>query len=50
MWKFIVRRVCLALMIIVCGGFIIYGVMRSMPTSYVEKLARERAAANGWKS
>lgn len=45
MWKFIVRRVCLALMIIVCGGFIIYGVMRSMPTSYVEKLARERAAA-----
>ena len=45
MWKFIVRRVCLALMIIVCGGFIIYGVMRCMPTSYVEKLARERAAA-----
>ena len=46
MWKFIVRRVCLALMIIVCGAFIIYGVMRCMPISYVEKVARERAAAS----
>ena len=45
MWKFIVRRVLLALMIIVCGAFIIYSVMRCMPTSFVESLARERAAA-----
>lgn len=46
MWKFIIRRICLALMIIVCGAFIIYSVMRCMPTSFVESLARERAAAS----
>jgi len=45
-WKFIVRRVLLALMIIVCGAFVIYSVMRCMPTSFVEGLARERAAAS----
>ena len=33
-------------MIIVCGAFIIYSVMRCMPTSFVESLARERAAAS----
>ena len=44
MWKFIVRRICLAVVIIICGAFIIYGVMRCMPTSFVEGLARQRAA------
>ncbi len=46
MWKFIVRRICLALVIVICGAFIIYGVMRCMPTSFVEGLARQRAAAS----
>ena len=46
MWKFIVRRISLALVIILCGSFIIYGVMRCMPTSFVEGLARQRAAAS----
>lgn len=46
MWKFLVRRICLALVIILCGAFVIYGVMRCMPTSFVEGLARERAAAS----
>ncbi|MBE5779131.1 MAG: ABC transporter permease [Clostridiales bacterium] len=46
MWKFIVRRIGLALIIILCGSFIIYGVMRCMPTSFVEGLARQRAAAS----
>lgn len=46
MWKFIIRRVCLALIIVLCGSFVIYGVMRCMPTSFVESLARERAAAS----
>ena len=45
MWKFIVRRTALALVIIFFGAFIIYGVMRCMPTSFVESLARQRAAA-----
>ncbi len=46
MWKFIVRRISLALLIIICGSFIIYAVMRCMPTSFVEGLARQRAAAS----
>ncbi|MBO5501219.1 MAG: ABC transporter permease [Clostridia bacterium] len=46
MWKFIVRRISLAIVIILCGSFIIYGVMRCMPTSFVEGLARQRAAAS----
>jgi len=45
-WKFIVRRISLAIVIILCGSFIIYGVMRCMPTSFVEGLARQRAAAS----
>jgi len=45
-WKFIVRRTALALVIIFLGAFIIYGVMRCMPTSFVEGLARQRAAAS----
>ena len=45
MWKFIVRRTALALVIIFLGAFIIYGVMRCLPTSFVEGLARQRAAA-----
>ena len=46
MWKFIVRRLSLAVVIIFFGAFIIYGVMRCMPTSFVESLARQRAAAS----
>ena len=45
-WKFIVRRVTLAIVIIFLGSFIIYGVMRAMPTSFVEAMARQRAAAS----
>ena len=46
MWKFIVRRVFLAIVIVVLGSFIIYDVMRAMPTSFVEAMARQRAAAS----
>ena len=46
MWKFIVRRVFLAIIIVFLGSFIIYGVMRAMPTSFVESMARQRAAAS----
>ena len=46
MWKFIVRRVCLACVIVFLGSFIIYGVMRAMPTSFVESMARQRAASS----
>ena len=46
MWKFIVRRIALAAVIVFLGSFIIYGVMRAMPTSFVEAMARQRAAAS----
>ena len=46
MWKFIVRRVFLAIIIVFLGSFIIYGVMRAMPTSFVDAMARQRAAAS----
>ncbi len=46
MWRFIVRRTALALVIIFFGAFIIYGVMRCLPTSFVESMARQRAAAS----
>ena len=42
-WKFIVRRTALALVIILLGAFIIYGVMRCLPTSFVESMARQRS-------
>ena len=45
-WRFIVRRVALAIVIVFLGSFIIYGVMRAMPTSFVEAMARQRAAAS----
>ena len=45
-WKFIVRRVFLAIVIVFLGSFIIYCVMRAMPTSFVEAMARQRAAAS----
>lgn len=45
MTKFIIRRLILGVFIVFFGCFIVYAVMRCMPTSYVEKLARERSAA-----
>ena len=50
MGKFIVRRVLLAIMIIILGAFVVYGVIRLLPTSYIEKIARERATLPGGKS
>jgi len=47
MWKFIVKRVLLAILIIVLGSLVCYAIIRCMPTSYVEKVARERASRPG---
>ena len=46
MWKFMVKRIAMGLVIVILGSLVIYGVMRCMPTSYVESLARQRAAAS----
>ena len=50
MTKFIIRRLLLGLLIVVSGAFVVYAVMRCLPTSYVESIARQRASLPGAKS
>ena len=45
MSKFIIRRLLLGIGIIFFGCLITYAVIRCLPTSYVEGIARQRAAA-----
>ena len=45
--KYILKRVLLSLLILLFVAFIIYTMMRCLPTSYVEAKARERAVAPG---
>ena len=46
MWKFLVRRIVLGLVIVILCSLIVYSVIRCLPTSYMEKIARERAAGS----
>ena len=46
MWKFLVRRIVLGLIIVILCTLIVYSVVRCLPTSYMEKIARERAAGS----
>lgn len=50
MWKFIVKRIMLAILIIVLGSMVSYAVVRSLPTSFVEDIARQRSQLPGAKS
>jgi peptide/nickel transport system permease protein len=50
MSKFIIRRMLLAILIIILGAFAVYAVVRCLPSSYVEKIARQRATLPGSKS
>jgi peptide/nickel transport system permease protein len=43
MRNFIIRRVILGLFIVFFGAMVVYTVIRSLPSSYVETIARERA-------
>ena len=45
MTKFVIRRLLLGLMIIFFGSFIVYAVLRCLPTSYVESIARQRCTS-----
>lgn len=45
MRNFIIKRILTSMLILLMVAFIIYALMRALPTSYVEKIARERAAA-----
>lgn len=44
MSNFILRRVFLGIFIVFFGAMIVYGTIRSLPSSYVETVARQRAA------
>lgn len=50
MSKFIIRRVLLAILIVIFGAFAVYAVLRCLPSSYVETIARQRASLPGSKS
>lgn len=50
MWKYIVKRIIISIIILFFVAFVIYAIMRLIPTSYVESIARERASQPGSKS
>lgn len=50
MWKFLIRRILLSIVILFFVSFIVYLIITSLPTSYVEAIARERASLPGGRS
>ena len=50
MRNYIIKRILISVVILFLVSFIIYALMRSMPTTYVEAIARERANLPGSKS
>ena len=46
MWKFLVRRLLLGLLIVILGAFVTYAVIRMLPASYIEKMARQLSAGS----
>lgn len=49
MWKFILKRLLISVLILFFVGFIIYGVMRCLPTSFVEQKAMALSQKPGSK-
>ena len=50
MTKFIVRRLILGFFIVFFGSMVAYAVIRSLPTSFVERMARQLSSLPGAKS
>lgn len=50
MRRYIVRRLLISVVILLFVAFIIYALMRLLPSSYVDKVARERSMAFGARS
>jgi peptide/nickel transport system permease protein len=48
--NYIIKRILIAFVILFVVAFVIYALMRSMPSSYVEAIARERANLPGSRS
>ncbi len=50
MSKYIVKRILISILLLFFVAFIIYGLMRCLPTSYIETIARERSQQPGSKT
>lgn len=50
MRKYIVKRILISLVILVLVTFVIFALMRSLPTSYIESIARQFASQPGSKT
>ncbi|MCD7744650.1 MAG: ABC transporter permease [Lachnospiraceae bacterium] len=50
MRKYIIKRILLSILILILVAFIIYTLMRCLPTSYVESMAMQRSNTPGSKS
>ena len=50
MWKYIVKRILISVLILFFVGFVIYALLRCLPTSYIENAARQRSMQPGSKS
>ena len=50
MRKYVLKRILLSIVILFFVGFIIYAMMRCLPTSYIEAVAREKSMQPGSKS
>lgn len=50
MTKFLIRRLAFAIVITLLGSLCVYAVIRSLPTSYVETVARQNSTLPGAKS
>ena len=50
MWKYIVKRILISIVILFFVAFIIYALMRCLPTSYVENMARQKSMQPNSKS
>lgn len=50
MRKYIVKRILISIVILFFVGFIIYGLMRCLPTSFIEQMARQKSMQPGSKS
>ena len=50
MWKYILKRVLISVLILLLVALLISALMRSLPTSYVEAVARQKSQQPGAKS
>ena len=50
MWKYILKRVLISILILFFVGFIIYALMRCLPASYIETVARQKSMQPNSKS